>query len=397
MTAPGPPGRGPTHRPIYLDHNATTPVDPRVVEALLPYLGEHFGNPSSDHAYGTEPKRGLERARRQVAALIAASAEEIVFTGSGSEADNLAVRGAVLAALLARPGRWAATRPQVITQVSEHPAVLQACAALNRLHGVDVTYLPVDGDGRVDPAALAAALTDRTVLVSVMHANNETGVVQPIAELARLAHAAGALLHTDAAQSVGKVAVDVGALGADLLTVVGHKMYAPKGVAALYVRAGTPLEPLIPGGGQERGLRAGTENVALAVALGTAADLAGQHVDGGGPQRITCLRDRLHDRLDALLPGRVSLNGHPTQRLPNTLNVSIAGEDAQALLARVPEVAASTGSACHTGDPEPSPVLRAMGIPHKRALAAVRLSLGRWTTGDDVQRAASLLAGATSR
>ncbi|MET7289374.1 cysteine desulfurase family protein [Streptomyces sp. NPDC005573] len=386
--------------PVYLDHNATTPVDPRVVKAMLPFLTSGFGNPSSGHAYGTAPRAALARARRQVAALLgsrtgepdgthepdgADGADRIVFTGSGSEANNLALRGALLAA----DGR----RRRVITQATEHPAVLETCRALHRLHGAEVTWLPVDRRGLVDPADLAAALDDRTAVVSVMAANNETGTLQPVADLARLAHDHGALFHCDAAQAAGKIPLDARALGADLLTLVGHKMYAPKGVAALHVRAGVRLEPLVYGGGQEGGLRAGTENVALAVALGTAAVLAAEDLAGGGARRVGELRDRLHRRLTEALPGRVHLNGCD-RRLPNTLNVSIDGVTGQALLDAAPGVAASTGSACHSGTTAPSPVLSAMGLDDTRALAAVRLSLGRWTTAADVDRAARALIGA---
>jgi cysteine desulfurase len=370
--------------PIYLDHNATTPVDPRVVEAALPFLTRHFGNPSSGHGYADEPRAGLARARAQVAGLIGAdSPEDVLFTGSGSEANNLAVRGAVLAA-----GR---RRPHVVTQATEHPAVLNAVHALRRLHGVDVTVLPVDSLGLVAPADLAAACTPDTALVSIMAANNETGARQPIAELAAIAHRRGALFHTDAAQLVGKLAVDVAALGVDLLTVVGHKLYAPKGIGALYRRPGTNLEPIAYGGGQERGLRAGTENVALAVALGAAAALAAEDLAAGEPDRLRGLRDRLHRRLTERLGERVVLNGPPEPRLPHTLNVSLAGVLGDALLAATPALAASTGSACHTGDPEPSPVLTAMGLDRDRGLGAVRLSVGRWTTEHDVERAAALL------
>lgn len=376
---------GPDGGPVYLDHNATTPVDPRVVEAMLPFLTGGFGNPSSGHAYGEAPRAALAEARRQVARLVGAGADEVVFTGSGSEANNLALRGAVLAA--GDAGR------RVITQVTEHPAVLETCRALHRLHGVDVTYLPVDGRGLVDPAELAAALDDRTAVVSVMAANNETGTLQPVADLARLAHGHGALFHCDAAQAVGKVPVDLRALGVDLLTVVGHKMYAPKGVGALCVRAGVRLEPLVYGGGQEGGLRAGTENVALAVALGTAAALAAAELADGGGQRAGELRDRLHRGLDEALPGRVHRNGSD-RCLPGTLNVSIDGTTGHALLAAVPGLAASTGSACHSGVDTPSPVLRAMGLDDARALAAVRLSVGRWTTPADVDRAAGMLVAA---
>ncbi|WP_329284646.1 cysteine desulfurase family protein [Streptomyces sp. NBC_01455] len=371
--------------PVYLDHNATTPVDPRVVEAMLPLLASEFGNPSSGHAYGAAPRAALVRARRQVAALVGASTDEIVFTGSGSEANNLALRGAVLAA--------GDGRRRVITQVTEHPAVLETCRALHRLYGADVTCLPVDGRGLVDPADLAATLDERTAVVSVMAANNETGTLQPVAELARLAHDHGALFHCDAAQAAGKIPVDVRAIGADLLTVAGHKMYAPKGVGALRVRAGVRLEPLVYGGGQEGGLRAGTESAALAVALGTAAELAAAELADGGARRTEVLRDRLHQGLDEALPGQVHVNGC-ARRLPGTLNISIDGTTGHELLAAVPRLAASTGSACHSGTGTASPVLRAMGLGEARALAAVRLSLGRWTTPSDVDQAVELLVGA---
>lgn len=381
MTEP-PPADG----PIYLDHNATTPIDPAVTAAMLPYLTSAFGNPSSGHHYGEQPRAGLDRARAEVAGLIGAGDGRIVLTGSGSEADNLAVRGAVLAS--------AVDRPHVITQRTEHPAVLAACAALRRWHGAEVTCLPVDGAGRVDPADLARAFTPRTVLVSIMAANNETGVLQPVAELARITREHGALFHCDAAQSVGKLPLDVLALGVDLLTVVGHKMYAPKGVGALYVRSGVRLEPLVYGGGQEGGLRAGTENVALVVALGTAARLAGDDLAAGGEHRTRQLRDRLHDALVTGLPDRVVVNGGAADRLPNTLNVSIDGVVGHELLAVTPGIAASTGSACHSGDHEPSPVLTAMGIGLRRGLSALRLSLGRWSTAEQVDRAAAVIVRA---
>jgi cysteine desulfurase len=372
----------------YLDYNATTPVDPRVVEAMLPYLTTHFGNPSSAHAYAAAPGNALAAARTSVAELIGARAEEIVFTGSGSEADALAIRGAVLAAHTTHEPA------HVVTQATEHPAVLAICRALQREYGTDVTVLPVDRDGLVDPTALEAAFTPRTVLVSVMLANNETGTLQPIAELAAISHRHEALFHTDAAQAVGKIPVDVETLGIDMLTLVGHKMYAPKGIAALYVRAGTTLVPLVEGGGQERGLRAGTESVADAVALGAAAELAGKELANGSPSRLEHLRNRLHDTLAACLPDRVRLNGHPVRRLPNTLNLSIAGTRGHELLAECTTVAASTGSACHAGTHEPSPVLSAMNVSEDTAFAAIRLSLGRWTTDVDIERAAAAIAAA---
>jgi cysteine desulfurase len=373
--------------PVYLDYNATTPVDPAVAAAVVPYLTGDFGNPSSAHHYGGRPAEALLAARRQVAALIGATPDGIVFTGSGSEANNLALRGTVLAA--------GADRPHVITQATEHPAVLATCRALQRWSGADVSVLSVDGHGVVDPADLAAVITGRTVLVSVMLANNETGTLQPVAELCRIAHDHGVLVHTDAAQAVGKIPVDVAALGVDLLTVVGHKMYAPKGIAALYARPGLRLEPVVYGGGQEHGLRAGTENVALAVALGTAAELARAELARGGPEHLRALRDRLHDGLADALPGRVRLNGHPERRLPNTVNVSVTGVQGDELLAAA-GVAASTGSACHAGGTEPSPVLLAMGLDAERARSAVRLTVGRWSTYEDLTRATNLLAKAAT-
>jgi cysteine desulfurase len=380
---------GLTNRPIYLDYNATTPIDPRTTAAAMPFLAAQFGNPSSAHSYAITPAKALQAAREQVAALIGSDPGAIVFTGSGSEANNLAIRGTVLAG--------GARSLHVITQRTEHPAVLASCRALERLHGVAVTYLPVDGYGRVDPDALTAAITSSTVLVSIMLANNETGAIQPVAELAGIAHAHGVLVHTDAAQAVGKIPVDVGVLGVDLLTLVGHKMYAPKGIAALYLRPGLRLEPLVYGGGQEGGLRSGTENVAFAVALGEAASLVRAELATGHPPRQAELRDRLHHALADALPDRVELNGHPDERLPNTLNISTAGVSGRDLLAAIPDLAASTGSACHAGRTEPSPVLLAMGLARDRALGAVRLSAGRWTTASDVDRAADLLTAAARR
>jgi cysteine desulfurase len=384
--------------PVYLDYNATTPVDARVAEAARPYWDQWFGNPSSAHAYGEQPRQAVARAREQVAALIGAAAGEIVFTGSGSEADQLAIRGVVLAGLRAMPGGT----PRVVTQATEHPAVLACCEALERWHGAQVIRLPVDACGLVSPDAVAAALARPSraggpAVVSVMLANNETGAIQPVADIAAAVHAHGAVLHVDAAQVAGKTGIDVAALGADLLTVVGHKMYAPKGIAALYVRAGTALEPVIYGGGQERGLRAGTENVALIAALGAAAELAARDLASGAQARLAGLRDRLHARLAAALPGQVELNGPPGRRLPNTLNISITGLRGHDLLAATPGVAASTGSACHSGQHSPSPVLTAMGIDEARALAAIRLSVGRWTTEADIDTAVGLLAGTAIR
>ncbi|MEU7898098.1 cysteine desulfurase family protein [Nonomuraea sp. NPDC049152] len=372
--------------PIYLDYNATTPVDPEALEAALPYLTTHFGNPSSGHRYASAPRQALDRARGQVAGLLGAAPEEIVFTGGGSEADTLAIRGAALGS----------GRRRIISLATEHPAVLRSCDSL-RAEGFGVTLLPVDRHGRLDPDELRAAVREEdTALVSIAYGNSETGTLQPIADLAAIAHAGGALFHTDAAQAVGKVAIDVAALGVDLLTVVGHKMYAPKGVGALYVRSGTPLHPVVHGGGQEGGLRAGTENVAFIAALGQAAEIARSQLPGSAV-RLAALRDLLQAELEAGLPGRVRLNGHPAERLPGTLNVSIDGISGRALLAAVPEIAAATGSACHEGVDAPSPVLLAMGLPPERAVAALRLSLGRWSTEQEVRQAALLIARAAVR
>jgi cysteine desulfurase len=369
--------------PIYLDYNATTPVDPVVLEVMLPYLSTNFGNPSSTHYYGQAMRQAQGTARDQVAQLLGCDPTEVVFTGCGSESDTLAIRGAALA--LRERG------DHIITQVTEHPAILNVCRALERLHGFHITYLPVDRDGRVNPADLEAVIDERTVVVSIMHANNETGTLQPIAALSEIAHQHGSLFHTDASQSVGKIATIVSELGVDLLTVAGHKLYAPKGIGALYVRRGIQLEPAIYGGGQEGGRRAGTENVAFTVALGMAAVLAYEQLDSSRV-RLQRLRDQFLRRLVQYLPGAVHLNGHTTERLPNTLNVSIDGVIGEEVLAATPQIASSTGSACHEGQTEPSAVLLAMGLSPERALGAVRLTLGRWSTEDEVEIAARLLA-----
>ncbi len=370
--------------PIYLDYNGTTPIDPQVAAAIAPYLTEHFGNPSSSHAYGHAAGEALSAARGQVADLLGGLPNEIVFTAGGSEGDNLAIQGVAMA--LKDRGN------HIVTQQTEHPAVLATCRYFETRLGFEVTRLAVDGTGLVDPQTLADAMTARTVLVSIMHANNETGVLQPIRALSAIARSRGVVFHTDAAQSVGKVAVHVDDLGVDLLTVAAHKLYAPKGIGALYVRSGTPLNPVIHGAGQENGRRAGTENVPYIVGFGVACRLAKEKLDVDIP-RIRALRDRLHRRLADR--GWV-LNGHPVERLPNTLNISSTGLDGEQILARTPEIAASTGAACHAGRTDPSSVLLSMGIPHAQALGAIRLSLGRWTREEDVDRAAEALTRAGS-
>lgn len=369
--------------PIYLDYNATTPVDPVVFETMQPYLASHFGNPSSSHRYGHLANEAVALARERVARLLHCAPDEIIFTGGGSESDNLAIRGIALARK--EQGN------HIITQVTEHPAVLNTCRALERLHGLRVTYLPVDRYGRVDPADVEAVIDASTVLITIMHANNETGTLQPLREIAETAHRHGALLHSDAAQSVGKIPTSGGELGVDLLTVAAHKLYAPKGIGALYVRHGLQLEPLIYGGGQESGRRAGTENVAYMVALGTACELAREQLPES-QVRLRNLRDRLQSRLEQELPGRIHLNGHESERLPNTLNISVEGVIGEEVLAATPEIASSTGSACHEGNTDPSPVLMAMGHRRELALGALRLTLGRWSTEEEIERAARLLA-----
>ena len=368
-------------RRIYLDYNATTPVDPDVLGAMLPYLREHFGNPSSGHWFGVQAKAGVDHARKQVAALLGADPSEIVFTSGGSESDNWAIRG------IAEANRDRGDH--IITSQIEHPAVLNTCRYLED-QGFPVTYLPVDGYGRVDPDNIARAITSRTILISIMHANNEVGTLQPIAAIGAIAREREIYMHTDAAQSVGKIPTDVDRLQVDLLTIAGHKLYAPKGVGALYVRRGTHIGSLIHGAGHEGGRRASTENVAGIVGLGQACAIAAKTV-AETVGRMQALRDRLHEGLAAHVED-LHLNGHATQRLPNTLNLSFEGLDGNALLAALPEIAASTGSACHAGTTEPSPVLTAMGVPAEIALGAVRLSLGRQNDQREIDRVVELLA-----
>jgi cysteine desulfurase len=359
-------------RRIYLDHNASTPIDPVVAAAMMPFLQDHYGNPSSGHWAATTAKTALETARGQVAALLGCHNDEIVFTSGGSEANNLALKGVFFA--LRDKG------DHIITTRIEHPATIEPCRFLERL-GARVTYLPVDGTGRIDPDELRRAVTPRTVLVSIMHANNEVGTIQPIEDCARIAHERGVLLHTDAAQSVGKVPTDINELGVDLLSIAGHKIYAPKGVGALFVRRGVSLEPLIHGAGHESGRRAGTESALLAVGLGKACDLAR---DLTPMDRVRTLRDHFWQGLQDQFRDRVALNGHPTQRLPNTLNVSFVGRIGTEILERLDDVAASTGSACHSGRIELSPVLEAMAVAPEAGMGAVRFSLGRATTRDEI-------------
>jgi cysteine desulfurase len=367
-------------RPIYLDYNASTPIDPRVAAVMRPLLDGPHANPSATHAGGREAHALLDRARAQVAELLGSSPDEIVFTSGGSEADNLALKGV----FFALKGRG----DHVVTTAVEHPAILGPLRFLERF-GARVTVVPVDGTGMVDPEDIRRAITPRTILVSVMHANNEVGTIEPVAEIAAIAHAHGVLVHTDAAQSVGKIPVRVDELGADLLTIAGHKLYAPKGVGALYVRRGVALEPLIHGAGHESGRRAGTESVLLAAALGAACELAS---DLHPLEETRRLRDRLWEGLRARFGVDVVLNGHPTERLPNTLNVSFVGRVGADVLAALDGVAASTGAACHADSVELSPVLRAMGVAPVVGMGAVRLTLGRMTTGAEIDEVLDRLA-----
>ncbi len=364
---------------IYLDYNASTPIAPEVRTLIAEMLEEPFGNPSSSHWAGIPAKEAVEKARAQVAALLGAMPNEIVFTSGGSEANNHVLKGVFFAA--------GSSDVHIITTQIEHPAITNPCRFLEKL-GAKVTYLRVDGYGRVDPDDVRRALQPRTRLVSVMHANNETGTIQPIAEIAHLVKGTGVLLHTDAAQSVGKIRCDVPELGVDLLSVAGHKLYAPKGVGALYIREGVSLESFIHGAGHESGRRAGTENVLLNAALGAACELAGGWV---GIESVKALRDHFWNLLQAKFGEKVALIGHPIERLPNTLNVGFVGHAGAEILNRIPRLAASTGSACHSGNVEMSSVLRAMRVSQGIGMGAIRFSLGRGTTKEEIETVVKLI------
>jgi len=372
--------------PIYLDYNATTPIAREVAEAMEPYLYEHFGNPSSSHPYGVRARQAVGTARAQVAALLNCQPGEVIFTSGGTESNNYAVKGVALA--------YRERGNHILTSAVEHPAVTEVCDWLAG-QGFRITVLPVDEHGSVDPADLEQAITPDTVLVTAMHANNEVGTIQPIAKLAEIAHRHGALVHTDAAQSVGKVPVDVDALGVDLLSVAGHKLYAPKGVGALYVRDGLRLARLLHGAGQEGGRRPGTENVLEIVGLGQACEMARQNLEEN-MAHFRAMRDRLYEGLLRELGEEiVRLNGHPEKRLPNTLNLSFRGVQANVLLAEINEqVAASAGAACHADSVDISAVLEAMKVPLEWAKGTVRFSVGRGTTAEEVDRAAETVAKA---
>jgi len=366
-------------RRIYLDFNASTPICSEAVEAIRPYLFEHYGNPSSLHWAGMPAKDAVEKARGQVAGLLGCDPTEVIFTSGGSESNNHAIKGI----FFANRDRG----DHIITTAVEHPATINPCRFLETI-GAKVAVLPVDKYGMVDPDDIRRAITSRTILISVMHANNEVGTIEPIPEISAIAREAGILFHTDAAQTVGKISADVEELGVDLLSVAGHKVYAPKGIGALYIREGTKIEPFVHGAGHEAGRRAGTENVLLAVALGAACEVAWKWI--GMPQ-VKILRDRFWEGIEGIFGEKVTLNGHPTERLPNTLNVNFVGRVGAEVLVKLPGVAASTGSACHAGSVTLSPVLAAMGVLPGEGMGAVRFSLGRATTWEEMENVLGML------
>jgi len=354
---------------IYLDYNATTPIDPQVAQAMLPYIQEHFGNPSSSHALGQTTKLAVEKAREQVATLLGCSSDEILFTSGGSESNNMAIKGT--AYTLRYKG------DHIITSSIEHPAVLNPCKHLEE-QGYRISYLPVNEDGIVQVEELERMITAHTVLVSVMLANNETGTIQPLEEISRICRKHQVLLHTDASQAIGKIPVLVNELGVDFLTIAGHKLYAPKGIGALYIRKNVTIEPLIHGAGHESGRRAGTENVIFDVALGKACEIAKENLNDSTVKELT---DYFYLGLQRIFGEKIHLNGDLVKKLPNTLNVSFLGENGSDILTSLGnDIAASTGSACHSGLVTISPVLKAMGIPYEIARGAVRFSLGRNTS-----------------
>ena len=372
-------------RSIYLDYNATTPIAPAAQEAMLPFLAEYYGNPSSHHALGRASHEAVEDARFRVARLLGADRGEIVFTSGGTESNNLAVVGVALRQAAVGSGH-------LVISAIEHPAILQPAKFLESM-GFDVTLVECDAEGVVHPEAVEAAIRDDTFLVSVMHANNEIGTIEPIRSISEVCRDLGVLLHTDAAQSVGKISTHVTDLGVDMLSLAGHKMYAPKGVGALYVRQGTRLNPVLHGAGHERGLRPGTENVSHIVALGRAASVAKHNLAEAG-ERMAMLRDRLEHRLTDAIHKGLTINGQRAERLPNTLSLNFPRANASELLGRIPELCASTGSACHSGADNLSPTLAAIGLTPQIAAGTIRLSTGWYTSEEDIDRVANLLLAA---
>lgn len=357
---------------IYMDYNATTPIDKRVADAVQPYLYQVFGNPSSNHEAGRLAKEAVEKAREQVALLLNSSPKEIIFTSGGSESNNTVIKGTAYS--------YKNKGNHIITSQIEHPAVLAPCRFLES-NGYEVTYLPVDEYGMVSVRDVENAITGKTILITIMHSNNETGTIQPIEEIGRITREHNVLFHTDASQSVGKVPIDVNKLNLDFLTVAGHKLYAPKGVGALYMRSGINIEPLIHGAGHEAGRRAGTENIVLNVALGKACELAKEAIDSSTIEELT---QYFYNKLSEIFGDKIKLNGHPAIKLPNTLNISFLGLNGYEIIEKLGDAALSTGSACHSGSVSISPVLDAMGIPFEIARGAVRFSFGRYTTKEEL-------------
>ena len=366
---------------IYLDYNATTPIDPQVAEAMLPFVHGLYGNPSSGHPFGRSARAGVDHARGQVASLIGCSPDDLMFTSGGTEANNHAIKGVAWANHSTNSG---GRRDHIITSSIEHPAVTEVCQWLDG-QGYRITFLPVDEHGMVDPRQVEEAISPSTLLVTVMHANNEVGTIQPIAELSEIAHLNGALMHSDCAQSVGKIPVRVDELGVDLLSIAGHKLYAPKGIGALYVRPSIRLEKFMHGAGHEDGRRAGTENVIGMAGLGLACELIEQNLPRYAAH-MSKMRDRLEQGLCSASSGR-RINGHPEKRLPNTSSMAFRGLEADRILASLPSVAASAGAACHSDMVEVSHVLAAMNVPEEYAMGTLRFSVGRFTTADEIDRA----------
>jgi cysteine desulfurase len=381
---------------VYLDYNATTPVEPEVLDAMLPYLSAEFGNASSIHTFGQKARAAVETAREQVAALIGARPQEVFFTSGGTESDNHAIFGIVSSATSIGSSTSPTSRPHVITSLVEHEAILNACQALER-QGVDVTYLSVDCDGLLDLDDLRHALRPETALISIMHANNELGTVQPLEEIGRIAHEEDVYLHSDAVQSAGKIPIDVNRLQLDLLSLSAHKLYGPKGVGALYVRGGTRLRQLLYGGHHQRGVRPGTENVAGIVGFGKAAEMARSAL-ANDAKRLSALRDQLEHGLVHRVPNS-RIHGGQAPRTPNTTNLVFPGLEGEALLIALDlkGLACSTGAACSSGALEPSHVLTAIGLPAEEARASLRFSLGRHTTPSDIEFALSVVPAAVAR
>jgi len=357
---------------IYLDYNATTPIDKEVADAMFPFLYENYGNPSSNHELGVTAKKAVEQAREHVAALINCSSDEIIFTSGGSESNNTAIKGVAF--------KYRNKGNHIVTSTIEHPAVLNPCNFLKKMD-YNISYIPVDEYGVVKIKELENSISSQTILVTVMHSNNETGTLQPIKEIAHFCHKHDVLFHTDASQSVGKVPVDVQELEVDFLTIAGHKLYAPKGIGALYIRKGIEIEPLIHGAGHEKGRRAGTENIVFDVALGKACEIAGKELKHDHVKQLT---EYFYTNIKETFGSRIKLNGHPEKRLPNTLNISFLGYNGHEIINSMEDVAASTGSACHSGSTTISPVLKAMEVSEEAGRGAVRFSLGRYTTKDTI-------------